>query len=140
MTNSLLIMAWPSKNQVYTSFRYATGYFAPVVYTGNATLTQISSTVNSTSFELLYRCQNCFAWDQGGASGNVSTSAGYFIMGRAAAAKGLTNAQCPDNINFAFHDGGYGQYGAPLDNATNPSYSAWAALATKTVSANCGGG
>ncbi|KAJ9156097.1 Carbohydrate-binding module family 1 protein [Pleurostoma richardsiae] len=137
MTGALLLMAWPYESQVLTSFRFTTGYNVPPVYTGNATLTQLSSTVNATHYQVIYRCQNCLAWNQDGATGSASTSAGFLVLGRAQARKGPTNAGCPSSISFGFHDWGYGQYGAPLDNATNPSYSAWAALPTQAVTTNC---
>jgi cellobiose dehydrogenase (acceptor) len=137
MTNSLLLMAWSFNGSVYTSFRYAPGYNAPGAYTGKATLTQISSKVNGTSFEVTYRCQGCLSWDQGGATGKVSTSSKFLIMGRAAGSKAVVNPTCPTSIGYAFHDLGFGQYGAPLDNVPNPSYSAWAALATKTAVTDC---
>ncbi len=85
MTQALLIVAWPYNGQVLTSFRFATAYKLPEVYTGNAVLTQISSSVNATNYELIYRCQNCFAWNQAGSTGNVSSSAGSFVIGRAQA-------------------------------------------------------
>ena len=139
MTQALLLMAWASKGQVYTSFRYASGYNVPGLYTGNATLTQISATVNSTQFELIYRCKDCLAWNQGGNRGSVSTSSGLLILGRAAAKSNLQNPTCPDKAVPGFHDNGFGQYGAPLENAPHSSYSAWAALATKTTTADCSG-
>lgn len=139
MTQSLLLMAWASKGQVFTSFRYASGYNVPGLYTGNATLTQISATVNSTQFELIYRCQDCLAWNQGGSKGIVSTSSGLLILGRAAAKGNLQNPTCPDKAIPGFHDKGFGQYGAPLENVPHTSYSAWAALATKTTTADCSG-
>lgn len=54
MTNSLLLMAYPYQDQVLTSFRYATGYDNPEVYTGDAKLTQISSMVNSTHYSVIF--------------------------------------------------------------------------------------
>jgi cellobiose dehydrogenase (acceptor) len=74
MTNSLLIVAWASEETVYTSFRFASGYTMPGLYTGDAKLTQISSNITADTFELIYRCENCFAWDQEGSAGSVSTS------------------------------------------------------------------
>ncbi|EAA28998.1 cellobiose dehydrogenase [Neurospora crassa OR74A] len=139
MTQSLLLMAWASKGQVFTSFRYASGYNVPGLYTGNATLTQISATVNSTQFELIYRCQDCFAWNQGGSKGSVSTSSGLLVLGRAAAKGNLQNPTCPDKAIPGFHDNGFGQYGAPLEKVPHTSYSAWASLATKTTTADCSG-
>lgn len=64
MTSSLLLLSWVNEddNSVMTSFRYASGYAEPALYTGNATLDVISSGVNDTHYELTYRCQNCWAW------------------------------------------------------------------------------
>lgn len=138
MTQALLLVAWQYSGTVYTSFRYATGYTMPGVYTGNAKLTQISTKITANSFELIYRCQNCFAWNQDGNSANVSTSTGNLVLGRAAAKQGLQNPTCPDKATFGFHDNGYGQWGAPLAGAAQASYSKWAALATKTPTVDCG--
>lgn len=137
MTQALLLVAWPFGDQVLTSFRYTAGYQFPPVYTGDAKLTQISSSVNDTTFEVIYRCQNCFTWNAGGANVSVSTSQKSLMFGRAAASKAPTNPGCPDKITFGFHDNGYAQFGADLSNAAQASYSTWAALATKTVSTTC---
>lgn len=139
MTQALLLMAWPyGGDQVLTSFRYTPGYQAPPVYTGNAKLTQISSSQNETTYEVIYRCQNCFTWNAGGTNVTSQTSQGTLVLGRAQALKSVGNAGCPDRITFGFHDNGYGQFGAPLDGIPQSSYSSWAALATKAVSTNCG--
>ncbi|KAI1380835.1 hypothetical protein F4677DRAFT_199933 [Hypoxylon crocopeplum] len=137
MTQALLLVAWPYEDQVLTSFRFATGYNLPGVYDGNATLTQISSKVNATNFELIFRCQNCFAWDQAGAAGSVQTSSGLLILGRAMAKTLPTNAQCPADIRFVQHEN-FGQFGAPLEGVAKAQYADWAALATKTVPGDCG--
>ncbi|RKU45211.1 hypothetical protein DL546_008237 [Coniochaeta pulveracea] len=137
MTNSLLLMAWPYKNDILTSFRYATGYDMPAVYSGNATLTQISSTVTASTYTLIFRCQNCLSWSQGGQSGAASTSQGLLVLGWAAAVAAPTNPSCPAQIDLVQHDT-QGIFGAQLDsNAVNPSYTAWAAKATKTVTGSC---
>ncbi|KAI3546703.1 fungal cellulose binding domain-containing protein [Colletotrichum abscissum] len=139
MTNKLLLMAWPSGSDILTSFRWATGYVMPDVYAGDAKLTQISSTINATHYTLIYRCQNCFNWNHNGATGSVSTSAGSLVLGWAQAFTSPTNPTCPASVNLVQHDN-QGIHGAALDaNAANPSYSAWAALATKTVTGSCGG-
>lgn len=138
MTQALLLVAWPYQGQVLTSFRYAYSYQLPPVYTGDAKLTQISSFVNDTHYGLTYRCQRCLAWNADGTPGKAPTSAGFLVLGRAQSKKDPTNAGCPNQISYGFHDNGYGQYGAPLDKVVNPSYSEWAALATKTVTGSCG--
>lgn len=140
MTNSLLLMAWPYEGQILTSFRFASGYTSPDVYTGDAKLTQISSTVDASHFTLIFRCQNCLAWDQDGASGSASTSAGSLVLGWASALRALSNPSCPTEVSIGFHSNGQSIWGATLDqNAANPSYSEWAAQATATVTGSCGG-
>ncbi|KAK4240569.1 carbohydrate-binding module family 1 protein [Achaetomium macrosporum] len=140
MTNSLLITAWPNADTVYTSLRYATGYAMPDVYSGDAKITQISSTINSTHFTLVFRCQNCLKWNQAGSSGGASTSAGTLVLGWVQAFPSPGNPTCPEEITLEQHDNGMGIWGAVLDsNAANPSYTAWAAKATKTVTGDCSG-
>jgi cellobiose dehydrogenase (acceptor) len=140
MTGSLLLMAWPNSNQILTSFLFATGYDTPVQYTGDAKLTQISSTINATHYSLIYRCQNCLAWNQNGQTGKMTTSAGRVLLGWAQAFPPPINPTCPKQVSMLQHDNGQSLFPADLDsNAAAPSYSSWAALATKTVTGNCGG-
>ncbi|KAH6842501.1 cellobiose dehydrogenase [Chaetomium sp. MPI-CAGE-AT-0009] len=139
MSQALLLVAYASEGTVHTSFRYATGYTLPPLYTGDAKLTQISSSVSDTSFEVLFRCENCFAWNQDGAEGSVSTSKGNLVLGRAAAKTGLEGGSCPDTATFGFHDDGFGQWGAVLEGAPSESYAEWAALAKTTPVTTCDG-
>ncbi len=138
MTSALLLVAWPYKDQVLYSFRYASAWIMPALYTGKPKITQIYSYVNDSQYEMVYRCENCFSWTSpSGVTTNVSTTTGQLVLGRAQAAASPEGASCPDKIKFGFHDAGYGQYGANLNGVANPSYSAWAALATHTVSTAC---
>ncbi len=138
MTNALLLVAWPWEGQVMTSFRYASKWTMPTEYTGNAKVTQISSFVNETMFEIIYRCQNCFNWrTPENVTHIVNTSTGTLVFGRAQAVKGPAVPGCPSRMTFGFHDSGYSQYGVDLSNAIHPSYSSWAALATHSVSTDC---
>ncbi|KAI2606095.1 uncharacterized protein GGS25DRAFT_373452 [Hypoxylon fragiforme] len=137
MTQALLLVAWPYEGQVLTSFRFASGYSFPGVYTGDATLTQISSKVDANGFEVIYRCQNCFSWDQSGSTGSVKTSEGLLVMGRASAKTVPSNPQCPADIRFGQHEA-FGQFGAPLTGIGKAKYPEWAELATKTVPGDCG--
>jgi len=138
MTQALLLMAWNNGDEVLTSFRYATGYDLPEVYNGNANLTQISSKITEDGFELIYRCQGCFAWDHNGAAGKVSTTEKFLVLGFANAKTVPSNPSCPTNIQFGQHEK-FGQFGATLDTVINDSYETWARLATKTVTGDCGG-
>ncbi|CAJ2502785.1 Uu.00g101790.m01.CDS01 [Anthostomella pinea] len=139
MTQALLLMAWPNADEVLTSFRFATGYVMPEAYTGDATLTQISSSVNGSGFEIIYRCQNCFSWDQDGAAGSVNTTASFFVLGQAVSATVPANPDCPTDITFSQHDT-FGQFGAQLAGVVSDDYNSWAALATKEVTGDCGTG
>ncbi|RWA11079.1 hypothetical protein EKO27_g4039 [Xylaria grammica] len=137
MTQALLLVAWANGDEVLTSFRFATGYSFPEEYKGQANLTQISSNVTDTGFELIYRCQGCFSWDHDGATGSVETSSGLLILGRAAAKTEPSNPSCPSQISFGQHQA-FGQFGAPLDTVVNDAYADWAKLATKVVTGDCG--
>lgn len=134
MTQALLLMAWPYDDQVLASFRFASGYQSPGVYTGDAKLTTLASSVNDTAFEIVYLCQNCWRWDQDGAAGNVSTSSGTGILGRAAADAAPGNPGCPDDITIPYHSRAFGQYAAPFASATAAGYASYAALPSKATS------
>ncbi|KAI1171383.1 cellobiose dehydrogenase [Nemania sp. FL0916] len=137
MTQALLLMAWANGDEVLTSFRFATGYDLPGPYNGAANLTQISSTITDTGFELLYRCQGCFSWDHEGAVGSVATSEGFLVLGRASAGTAPANPSCPSQISFGQHEA-FGQFGAPLQTIVSESYDAWAQLAVNSVVGECG--
>lgn len=137
MTQALLLMAWPFNGTVYTSLRYTTGYNMPVPYTGNATVTPISTRFTAGQFELIYRCQGCFSWNQGGSTGSVSTKSGNLVLGRAVAKSNLHNPSCPDKAFFGFHDYGYGQWGAALEGTTSKDYAKFAALTTASAPTDC---
>ncbi|KKK27390.1 hypothetical protein ARAM_002277 [Aspergillus rambellii] len=139
MTSKLLLMAYPSGDRVLTSFRFSSGYVMPDLYTGNATVTQISSSINATGFTLLFRCQNCLAWDQGGTTGSVSTSAGQLVLGWAQAKKSPTNGACPGDLSLVQHEA-QSIWAAKFDkNAASSSYEAWTKLATTVVTGDCDG-
>lgn len=139
MVNNLLLVAYPQQGQVLTSFRWATEYGPPALYTGDAKLTQISSIVNTTHYSVIFRCQNCLKWRQGGEEGAAPTSAGFLVLGWCHATTNPTNGACANNAAVRRHTT-EGIFGAVFNSAAaNPSYSAWAAKATSTVSGNCVG-
>ncbi|RYP93295.1 hypothetical protein DL770_000584 [Monosporascus sp. CRB-9-2] len=133
------VSSWPYEDEVLTSFRFATGYVAPQLYTGDAKLTQISSNINQTHYSIIFRCQNCLSWSQSGASGSASTSSGALVLGWSNAFPAPAEPECASEASFSQHNNGEGIFGAQLDsNAVNPSYSEWAELATATVTGSCG--
>ncbi|CZR65777.1 probable cellobiose dehydrogenase [Phialocephala subalpina] len=132
MPNHLMLLAWPtgSGNQIATSFRYATAYLMPSVYNGSANLTQIYSSVNSTNWVLVYRCQNCLIYDDPTQTpANTSTTAGTFEQGWAQAMTPPTDPTNPLS-DFAQHDNGMGEFQIKVVSATQASYTLWA---TKTA-------
>ncbi|KAK0616358.1 hypothetical protein B0T14DRAFT_394188, partial [Immersiella caudata] len=138
MVNSLLLLAYPGpNNQVLTSFRWATDYAPPTLYTGNAKLTQVSSSVNSTHYSVIFRCRDCLAWDQNGDTGSAPTSVGFMVLGWAYSTTAPTNPGCADTAGARIHTS-QGMFGAVYgDDIASPEYNSWAAQATKTVSGSC---
>ena len=139
MNNALLLVAWPWNGQVMTSFRSTVQWAMPTEYTGSdAKLTQISSFVNETVFEVIFRCERCLSWKTADNTTHaVNTTAGHLVLGRAQAFQGPSAASCPSRMALGFHDAGYGQYGVDLTGVINPSYSTWASLATHAVTTDC---
>ncbi|KAK3994337.1 hypothetical protein QBC44DRAFT_367862 [Cladorrhinum sp. PSN332] len=125
MVDSLLVLAYPSSstsgsqeddNKVLTSFRWASGYTLPTVYTGDARLTKISSRVNSTHFETIFRCVNCLKWVQKGDEGTAGaapTSEGFLVLGWAHGVSGISG-ECADEARMGQHEE-QGIFGAELD-------------------------
>ncbi|KAK4164031.1 hypothetical protein QBC43DRAFT_334845 [Cladorrhinum sp. PSN259] len=139
MVDSLLILAYPSPSpsspsEVLTSFRWASDYTLPTLYSGDARLTKISSRVNSTAFELLFRCRNCLKWVQEGNEGTAGaapTSEGFLVLGWAHAASPLTSSsgttlECADNAMMRQHEE-QGIFGAELDGGVvqRGKYDEW---------------
>ncbi|KAF2203798.1 hypothetical protein GQ43DRAFT_389286 [Delitschia confertaspora ATCC 74209] len=118
MPNSLLLMGWVDGSNVKTQFVWAGGYVAPEPYKGNATLTQISHTINATHFSLIYRCQWCWAWDQNGADGSQLPTGEVQVIGWA------QHLDVPSNP-IVFHNNGQSQFGAPVAAARNAKYTDW---------------
>ena len=154
MPNHLMLVAWPTGNgnQIATSFRFAkyvlntatghklihaSAYLAPQIYGGSATLTQIYSKVNATNWVLVYKCTNCFVFDDPSQTPfNTSTSGGSFEQGWAqsyAPPLDPTNA----DSDITQHNNGMGEFQVEVASATQASYSIWASM-TATVTSVTG--
>ena len=139
MTNNLLLMAYPNGNDVLTGFFWATDYGQmPVPYTGNAKLTQISSSTNTTHYRVVFRCEGCLSYGQGGVTGAVKTSGGGGVFGWAWSSATPTNPDCPHDVLLLQHNT-QSVFGTSFTSA-QASYATWAKLATHVVPGNCGGG
>ncbi|CAI4218845.1 unnamed protein product [Parascedosporium putredinis] len=123
MISSLLLVAYPHDGKVLTSFRWATDYFMPDLYAGDGpppAITQLRSSVNESRYEIVYRCENCFAWSApGGAPAGGS--------GSSTGAMGFGYAQAADPRRTRL----------PVQNVTREDYSTWAALEGDVVVGEC---
>lgn len=110
MLHSLLESPVPSLNR-------HSGYVAPDTYTGNATITQIAHTVSSDSFEVIYRCQWCWVWDQNGATGSQIPDEVQVI--------GWAQHKDLPSKPWVQHNNGQGIFGIPVPAARNSKYPSW---------------
>lgn len=135
MTGSLILLTWVNGDQVMTGFRYASGYVEPSVYTGNASLSVISSFVNSTHYGLTYRCQDCWTWEQDGVLGSQvpkTTSAAAQLLGWAQA---TTAPMTPEDTDTGIvQHAADGIMAATVASARNAAYTSWVSLGTPTGS------
>ncbi|KAL4944374.1 hypothetical protein BDV06DRAFT_233379 [Aspergillus oleicola] len=139
MNSDLLLVAYAQDDQILTSFRFSSGYSMPSVYAGDATLTQISSTIDKDGFELLFHCKDCLAWDHEGVTGNATTSAGQLILAWAQGSESPTDASCPDDLSLVQHEAQGIWVGKLDEKAASAKYSTWTDLATETVDGTCSG-
>ena len=137
MTNGLILLTWVDGTDIKTSFRYATGYVAPDIYTGNATLTPISTNINDTYYEMTYRCEGCWKWSQDGADGSqipATTASAQQLVGWAQATNAPTT---PSDDDSAIQQHAYdGIFGADVASARNTAYTSWISLAIATPAAS----
>ena len=88
-------------------------------------MTTLYSSVNATTYEWVYRCQNCWQW--AGAVQNSSTSSGFQLLAWAQAEEyPLTPSDPNSNVDQHEYQGNFGGFPA---SAVNSKYSQWA---TKT--------
>ncbi|KAG6897590.1 hypothetical protein C0992_013266 [Termitomyces sp. T32_za158] len=62
MLQSLLLVAWPNGNSVVRSARFATDYVQPLSFSQPVLTDLPTTTVNSTHWRWVYRCQDCVSW------------------------------------------------------------------------------
>ncbi|KAK5164521.1 uncharacterized protein LTR77_009727 [Saxophila tyrrhenica] len=134
MTGALLLVTWPDGDEVKTSFRYASGYVAPDIYTGNATLSVISQSSNKTHYEITYRCEECWRWSQDGVAGSqvpATTKSAAQVMGWAYGTSAPTKpGNAGSDIKQHANDG---LWGAAVQSARNNAYTKWTKLATSAA-------
>lgn len=137
MVDSLLLLAYPSSgpsssssSKVLLSLRWASDYVPPQTYTGDAKLTEISSSTNSTHFSIIFRCQGCLKWVQKGDEGTAGaapTSEGFLVLGWCHAGSSVSGGEvCADSARMRQHDN-QGIFGAELngDVVRDGKYDEW---------------
>lgn len=137
MTGSPLLVAYPDGKDIRTSLRFTSHYNMPAPYAGNATVKQITSSMNATSFALTFHCRDCLHWSQNGTTGSVATSEGLLDFGYAQSLRAPGNPSCPQKLRLAQHEA-HGTWTALLeDSAASEAYVNWRALAKHTVPSRC---
>ncbi|KAI9150234.1 cellobiose dehydrogenase [Paramyrothecium foliicola] len=139
MRNAPIAIAYPSGNEVLTSLKWAPAYENPDNYLANARISVIASSVTATSFRVIYKCENCLAWDYQGITGSNPTNDddGMFLSW-AYASTAPANPSCIDTAVFAQHDY-FGLFGTDLQaSGLNAQYSTWSALPNRVVKGSCG--
>jgi cellobiose dehydrogenase (acceptor) len=101
----------------------SSGFVAPQDYTGNATLSQISHSVSDTHFEIVYRCQWCWIWNQNGADGSQVPSADSQVQ-----VIGWAQHDKIFSGTWSFHNKGQSQFGISVADARNAKYDEWVKL------------
>jgi cellobiose dehydrogenase (acceptor) len=74
--------------------------------------------VTDTYFELVYRCERCWVWNQKGAEGSQLPTSEVQVIGWAQHDKIFDGT-------WVFHNKGQSQFGAPVADARNTKYADW---------------
>ncbi|KAI5811180.1 hypothetical protein DFH27DRAFT_13719 [Peziza echinospora] len=119
MMQALLIVAWKNGEEIVHSFRYASQFSSPPLYTSpGPVLTPLScgTGINETHWTLTFVCKGCNEWTSGGF--DLDSDSGRF--GWAVASQAPATPAKPDSpVNK--HDG-QGQFGVPLSAASSSLY------------------
>jgi hypothetical protein len=129
MVGPLLLVAYPSGNKVVSSFRVASDYVSPPVYSGNATLSMqpiaAGTKVTADSLTYTFVCSGCIT----GSVLSFSADEPGDVFGWAIS---TTRVARPSSSSspLNFHEAGYGDYGMNFTLAKSAQYSQWAAMAS----------
>lgn len=103
------------------------GYTSPGVYTASGlSVSPIANGtfVNSTHLAYTFLCTGCMGLDLSFAGNSTSITLGWAL-----GTKAVTNPSSASTASFAYHDGGFGNFGLTLSSATSANYATWAAMA-----------
>lgn len=138
MTQHLIFVAWPNGDEVMTSFRLATSYANPAVYS-NSSVTALpianGTFVNSTHLSSTFVCQGCII---GGTTTFDATDSAP-IIGYAVSTSNPTTVSDASTA-LVYHDAGSNEYGFSTSSAQSANYETWASWgsAAATTSTSTG--
>ncbi|KAF9031335.1 GMC oxidoreductase, partial [Hymenopellis radicata] len=137
MTSTLLLVMWGNGDEVMTSFREASAYATPAVYSGNATVTLSTipdgTYVNDTHVSLTYLCGGCITGDSLTFSASDTTA----VLGYAYASTSPTDVSDAAS-DLTYHSSGFGEFGVSVASAQSADYDTWAALAVESTGGDSG--
>ncbi|KAM0143527.1 hypothetical protein ACHAO1_000628 [Botrytis cinerea] len=136
MTNKLLFVAWPNGKEIQSSFRYATGYSNPDVYTAStvAALPIANGTfINSTHLSYTFVCQSCVI----GGTTTFDASSVLATLGYAVSSSTPTTPSSSGSA-LSYHDVGANIYNLNLTAAKSAQYSTWASWASAATTPSGG--
>lgn len=137
MTKHLLFVAWPNGDEIMTSFRLASSYANPAIYT-NTTVEALpianGTFVNSTHLSYTFVCSGCII---GGTTTFAATDAAP-VIGYAVSSSNPTTVSSSDSA-LVYHDAGANEYGFSVSTAQSASYSTWASYASSAGSSTGSG-
>ncbi|CAO2651358.1 Nn.00g039280.m01.CDS01 [Neocucurbitaria sp. VM-36] len=127
MRNSVLVVAWPTDEDVRGSLRTTTGYSTPDLLGGDAILKPIKDgiSVNSTGFTYTFLCEGCIV---SGKAFDPTAESG--VLGWALSTSAVTSPS-DTSTTLQYHDGGFGGFGFDVTGAKSTDFASWAALASE---------
>lgn len=131
MTDHLIFVAWPNGDDIMTSFRLASSYANPAVYT-NTTLAALpianGTFVNSTHLSYTFVCQGCII---GGTMTFAATDSAP-VLGYAVSTSNPTSVSDSSSA-LVYHDAASNEYGFSISSAQSASFETWASWGSATA-------
>ncbi|KAI1841047.1 hypothetical protein JX265_009398 [Neoarthrinium moseri] len=138
MTGKLLLVAWANGDEIVSSFRLASSYSNPDVYsesTVEALPIANGTFVNSTHFSYTFLCEGCATGDSYSFGFSSETTA----LGYAVASTNPTTVSDPASA-LTYHSTGANIYVANLTAAMSSDYATWASYASAVPTTPVPGG
>ncbi|KAJ7705314.1 hypothetical protein B0H17DRAFT_1156782 [Mycena rosella] len=120
MIDSLLVAAWPNNGKIVFTTRYATVYPGPVI------TTLPSTSINSTHWKWVFRCQNCTSWT----GGSIDVSSANAVPAWCVSTIAVDNPADPGTSMVQHTDFGFYFFQFSLAHVTAAQYNNWAAGGT----------